>query len=40
MTFLKGLLITILIALLIIVIILFACLKVASDYDDASGYDD
>lgn len=40
MTFLKGLIITMLIAVIIIVIILFTCVKVASDYDDQMGYDD
>ena len=41
MTFLKGLIITMLIALLIIIIIiLFAYLVVASDCDDQMGYDD
>ena len=40
MTFLKGLIITMLIAVIIIVAILYMCLIVGSNCDDQMGYDD
>ena len=40
MTFLKGLIITMMVAIIIIVAILYMCLLVASDCDDQMGYDD
>lgn len=40
MTFLKGLIISLAVAIALFILLMWACLKVASDYDDMMDYDD
>lgn len=40
MTFLKGLIISLAVAIALFILLMWACLKVASDYDDMMNYDD
>lgn len=40
MTFLQGLILTLITTIVIFIAILWACVKSGSDYDDVMGYDD
>lgn len=40
MTFLQGLIVTLVTCIVIFIAILWACLKAASDYDDAMNYEE
>lgn len=40
MTFLQGLIVTLVTGIVTFIVILWACVKVASDYDDAMDYEE